>query len=228
MSQISQTSQRPKRRCVEDAMNRVREVLEWERLDERSAQFRSVAQALEEEFERERLMRRTCPEILEEYAVENDDGNDGNDGNDNDDEDSGASEASCDSDWHPGKKGGGFFRYDGDEESNVEVSGESESEEPEESEEPGEVITISDDLGDDTETEDLSDTETIVHCDSFLDNGFYEGSIASSNGSVEREALEAEGESILSSLEATGNATACEEGGPSEMTSSPCLETPEP
>ncbi len=226
MSQESQISQRPKRRCVEDAMNRVREVLEWERLDERSSQFRSVAQALEEEFERERLMRRTCPEILEEYAVENDDGNDGNDGNDNDDEDSGASEASCDSDWHPGKKGGGFFRYDGGEES--EAKDESESEESEEFEEPNEVITISDDLGDDTETEDLSDTETIVHCDSFLENGFYEGSTASSNGSTEREALEAEGESILSSLGATGNATACEEGGPLEVTSRPCLETPEP
>lgn len=200
-------------------MNRVREVLEWERLDERSAQFRSAAQALEEEFERERLMRRTCPEIHEEYARGDDAGN--NDDNDDEgEEDSGASEASCDSDWYPGKKSGGFFRYDGDEES--------EAEEESESEEPNEVITISDDLGDGTETEDLSDTETIVHCDSFLENGSYEGSTASSNGSTGREALEAAGDSVLSSLEATGNATACEEGGPLDVTSRPCLEAPEP
>ena len=213
---------------MEDAINRVREVLEWEQLDERSAQFRSAAQALEAEFERERLMRRTCPEILQEDTRDNDDNDDEGE------EDSGASEASCDSDWYPGKKGGGFFRYDGDDESEAEGG--------DESDEPEEIITISDELADDTETgdisdaetEDLSDTETVVHCETpetsteDVQPILHQGSIASSNGPVEREALETEGESFLSSLPATGNATACEDGGPLEVTSRSCLEAPEP
>ncbi|EKX36132.1 hypothetical protein GUITHDRAFT_117637 [Guillardia theta CCMP2712] len=227
-------SQRPKRRCVEDAMNRVREVLEWEQLDERSAQFRSVAQALEAEFERERLMRRTCPEILQEDTRENSNDDDEDEG----EEDSGASEVSFDSDWYPGKKGGGFFRYDED--------GESEAEDESESEEADDIIIISDELADDikteeisdvdtdilsdTDTENLSDTETVVDCNTTeITHPFsHEGSIASSNGPAERQALEADGDSFLSSLGVTGNATACEDGGPLEVMSRSCLEAPEP
>eukprot|EP00960_Hanusia_phi_P060680 764581-Hanusia_phi.AAC.13 len=108
---------RPKRHCTERARERVRQVLEWEEAPEHGELFRAAAARVEREFKREQCLRRRGYVELEEGGDDDDDDEGEDEGDEEDEVEGDASDGvnewdSEDSDYYPGKRGGGFHKYD--------------------------------------------------------------------------------------------------------------------
>ncbi|EKX36193.1 hypothetical protein GUITHDRAFT_117715 [Guillardia theta CCMP2712] len=148
----------------QEALNRVREVYEWEELDERSSRFQQAARTLNDEITRDVALH---PDVNEDQSLEEEEEEE------EEDEEEGISEASYDSDYYPGKKGGGFFRYDqNSEESEDDLQGEVVEDDD------GGGVEADDDI---SSVEDMSDRDTVTH-EQTMDFSFTDqGSNASSN-----------------------------------------------
>lgn len=138
-------SHRPKRRCVQEALNRVRGVYEWEELDERSSRFQQAARTLNDEITRDISLH---PDVNDDQLMEGEEEDDG-------DEEDDVSVSSYDSDYYPGKNGGGFFRYDqGSEESENDLEGEVVEDDD------GGAVEADEDI---SSVEEMSDCDTVTH-----------------------------------------------------------------
>eukprot|EP00960_Hanusia_phi_P000633 16344-Hanusia_phi.AAC.15 len=166
---------RPKRACTERTRERVQLLLEWEEAPEHGELFRAAAARVEQEFRTEEALRRRLgKEFVPDEGDEgpSDDGDAesyaGSDAGSDNDQDV-LEVQSEDSDYYPGKRGGGFRKYDRpmSDEDEEEDDNDDDNDDDDDEDDDVETELAEEEAGDEEDDEDLIDSEadTEPHAD---------------------------------------------------------------